>query len=236
MRAAPGDTSIEIGTGNRFPVMEVGVGPGNVVQSQCSDGERVVPLQAGPPGPRALPLLPGEGSRPLACWVELGALEVAIEPPLVQVYLDEIQAAPATRQAWAGQQERGVRWQETYRKFARIELAAAAQAPPVQRLRARRPVGMPLEFVVLGDEPLAARAPLQFQVLRDGAPLADFPVEFVSARSPVGIRRRTDGQGRVREALPFPGRWLLRGTDLRPAPGDADRWASRFATLAFELR
>ncbi|WP_198349379.1 DUF4198 domain-containing protein [Ramlibacter pinisoli] len=236
IRAMPGGASLEIGTGNRFPVMDVGVGPDNVKQSHCTDGESVVTLQAGMAGPRSLPLVPTGGLQPLACWVELGALDVVIDPALVQVYFNDIQAPAATRQAWADQQARGLRWQETYRKFARIELAAAAEAQTTLRLQARKPAGLPLEIVVLGEQALAARAPLQFQVLRDGTPLADFPVEFVSARSPVGIWRRTDGQGRLRESLPFPGRWLLRGTDLRPAPGEVDRWASRFVTLAIELR
>jgi hypothetical protein len=235
MSPAPAGADIEIGTGNRFPVMDVNVGPANIVRSRCTDGERAVGLNAGEVTARSLRLVPQQG-RPLACWIELGALEVVIDPAIVQVYFADIQASAATRQAWAAQQARGLSWRETYRKFARIELAAASDASAQRRLQARQPAGLPLEIVVVGDQPLAARAPLQFQVLRDGAPVADFPVEFVSARSPLGIWRRTDAEGRLREALPFPGRWLLRGTDLQLAPGDADRWASLFVTLAIDLR
>jgi hypothetical protein len=35
---------------------------------------------------------------------------------------------------------------------------------------------------------------------------------------------------------PLPaGRWVLRAVDLRPSETEADRWDSRFVTLAFEL-
>ncbi len=36
-------------------------------------------------------------------------------------------------------------------------------------------------------------------------------------------------------AVPLAGRWLLRGTDVRPSTQNPDRWESRFVTLAFEV-
>jgi uncharacterized GH25 family protein len=108
--------------------------------------------------------------------------------------------------------------------------------PGDRRAAARRPAGQDLEIVVLGDQPIAVGQPLEFQVLRDGRPLAGFPVELVSERSPLGIWRQTDADGKLRHSLPFAGRWLLRGTDLRLSAQRADTWESRFVTLAIEAR
>ena len=46
---------------------------------------------------------------------------------------------------------------------------------------------------------------------------------------------QTDAQGRVRAQAPSPGRWVLRGTDLRLSATRPDAWESRFVTLAFEV-
>ena len=72
-------------------------------------------------------------------------------------------------------------------------------------------------------------------MVRDGQPLAGLPVELRHENSALGLWRRTDGDGQVRIALPWPGRWLLRGVDLRVADDDADAWDSRFATLSFDV-
>ena len=42
-------------------------------------------------------------------------------------------------------------------------------------------------------------------------------------------------QGRVQVRLPLAGRWVLRGTDLRPSSERPGTWDSRFITLAFEV-
>ncbi|RYF35768.1 MAG: DUF4198 domain-containing protein [Comamonadaceae bacterium] len=172
------------------------------------------------------------GKPALACWLEIKPFELAMEQEKVEVYFAEIRPPQSVRDAWAGMQARGVAWQESYRKFARIELATAAAASAPERAAVRRPAGLDLEIVVLGDAPIAVGQPLEFQVLREGRPLAGFPVELVSERSPLGVWRETDSAGRLRHTLPFAGRWLLRGTDLRLAP--QDRWSSLFVTLAIE--
>jgi len=234
-----GQTALALSTGNRYPVQEFGSSAAHVAQAACSDG-------AGP----ALPLRPlrehpqwlalavdatDAAQAPLACWLELRPAGIELEPRLVQVYLAEIRAPAATRQAWADLQQRGLPWRERYRKFARIELADAAAAPAMVAA-ARQPVGLDLEIVVLGDRPIAVGEPLDFQVLRDGRPLAGFAVELVSERSALGIWRETDANGVLRHRLPFAGRWLLRGTDLRASRERPDEWDSRFVTLAIEAK
>ena len=74
-----------------------------------------------------------------------------------------------------------------------------------------------------------------FQVLREGKPLPDFPVELINERSPLGLWHRTDAEGRIRAKLPLPGRWLLRGTELQLSAADATRWESQFITYAVEV-
>lgn len=233
---------LELATGNRYPVQEFGPVSGSVAQAGCSDGtSRGFALRAVQEHARRLDLAQDVDNgatppSPMACWAELRAANIELAPRLVQVYLAEIRAPSTTRAAWAELRQRGLPWRESYRKFARIELAADSRVTADRLGAARRPIGMALEIVVLGREPVAVGEPISFQVLRDGRPLAGFPVELVSERNPLGVWRETDAQGVLRHRLPFSGRWLLRGTDLRPSATSPDRWESRFVTLALEAR
>lgn len=232
-----GQTALELSTGNHYPVQEFGSSAAHVAEAGCTDGAGpALPLRPLREHPQRLELTvdaTDTAQAPLACWLELHAAEIEIEPRLVQVYLAEIRAPAATRQAWAALQQRGLPWRERYRKFARIELANPAVAPARTAL-SRQPVGLDLEIVVLGKGPIAVGQPLDFQVLRSGRPLAGFAVELVSERSALGIWRETDANGILRHRLPFAGRWLLRGTDLRLSVERPGEWDSRFVTLAFE--
>ena len=228
--APPGQVALELATGNRFPVQEFGQAARGVAQAGCvtAAGARLAlrPLREQARWLDLSAARPKGSDQPLSCWLELAAVEIEIEPRLVAVYFAEIRASAANRQAWAALQARGLPWRESYRKFARIELGPGAAA--------RRPAGLDLEIVVLGDKPISVGEPLEFQVLRDGRPLAGFPVELVSERSALGIWRESDSDGKLRHRLPFAGRWLLRGTDLRTSGERPDTWESRFVTLAIE--
>lgn len=234
--AGPGRLALELATGNRYPVQEFSQTPASVARSACTDGAVTFALRPTQAQAQWLDLAAAVPRQPqlVSCWVELAAVETEIEPRLVQVYFAEIRTPAANRGAWAELQARGLPWRESYRKFARIELAPAGEGPPERVAAVRRPVGLDLEIVVLGQQPIAVGQPLEFQVLRDGVPLAGLPVELVSERSPVGIWRETDSAGKLRHRLPFAGRWLLRGTDLRMSARHPDRWESRFVTLALE--
>ena len=124
---------------------------------------------------------------------------------------------------------RGLAWKERYTKHARIELPGARAA------RAAAP-GLAMDAVPLGDAAgWRSGDSAGFQLLRDGQPLADFAVELRHERAPVGVWLRTDAQGRVQMRLPLAGRWVLRGTDLRPSSERPGTWDSRFVTLAFDV-
>jgi len=236
--APAGPLVLELATGNRFPLQEFSVSPASVARSECAgaDGEPIAlaPSKQQSPWLELTAAVPGEQAQAVACWLELRAADIELAPRLVEVYFAEIRATAANREAWGALQSRQLPWRESYRKFARIELPPGRGASPQHIAAARRPAGLGLEIVVLGDQPIAAGRPLAFQVLREGRPLAHFAVELVSERSPLGIWRHTDAQGVLRHSLPFAGRWLLRGTDLRLSSARPDTWESRFVTLAIE--
>lgn len=234
-----GPVRLELSTGNRYPVSEFNPSSDSLLRSQCTDGEgSPLSLLAGRDQPQWLELavLPRGGRPVLACWIEMKAYELDMDLDKVPLYFAEVRANEAQRATWAALQARGLRWLESYRKFARIELPLPAGVPPERIARARQPVGLDLEIVVQGTEPIAVGRPLSFQVLRDGKPLAGLPVELVSERSALGIWRESDAQGAVRHTLPLTGRWLVRAIDLRLDEADATRWRSRFVTLAIEAR
>ena len=86
-----------------------------------------------------------------------------------------------------------------------------------------------------GPRPLRAGDTVEFQLLRDGQPLAGQALELHGEHGALGFWRRSDAEGRVRFTLPLAGRWVLRGTELRLADSAEVLWDSRFVTLAFEV-
>jgi len=230
---AGGLLTLHLTTGERYPKREAAMAPESIVASGCAD-EHGAALALKPMRLQGDVLLlrarAAKGSTALACWVRTQEFEVKIEPPLVEVYLKEIQAPPPVRQAWQRQQAAGVPWHEVYAKTARIEFARAGA--PASLAALRRPVGTGLEIVPMGDAPLRTGGELAARVLLDGQPLPGLAVEFVSERAPLGVWRTSDAAGIVRSPLPFPGRWLVRATHLVPPPQPAAPWRSRFATLA----
>lgn len=215
-----------LGTGDQFPKQESGIDRIYLAERGCraADGTGVA-LGVTDDAPAALRLRPGPGAS--TCWAQLQPFEIVVAPALVEVYLKEIAASPAVRTIWAGREARGVPWKERYTKHARVELASGGVAGPV---------GLGLDIV-----PAPAASPRQvgetlvFQVLRDGQPLAGFAIELRSATVRFGRWGRTDAEGRVVFKAPLPGRWLLRGVDLRVSATDPDAWDSRFVTLAFTV-
>ena len=228
---------LELATGSHYPLQEFSQSPQSVARAACRGRDNIWNLTPVAQQEKWLDLaaeFPAQTS-PLSCWLELSEVEAEIDPRLVQVYFTDIRATFATRETWAAQQARNMPWLERYRKFARIELPAQ-EATPAQIAAARQPVGLGLEIVVVGDQPIAVGQPLTFQVLRDGRPLEGLSVQLVSERSPLGVWAQSDAQGQLRHSLPFGGHWLLRATDLRPSAERPDSWESRFVTLAIEAR
>jgi hypothetical protein len=229
---------LSLGTGNRYPVQEFAVGAEQLARRGCHSGDGAeVSFSAVRHLPKALLMqavvagAPRERLvAPLSCWTQLVPFEVELEPRLVEVYLDEINAPAAVREAWASMRSRGVVWKERFTKHARIELpAGGSMAPPV-------PSGMGLDAMPEGGlQRLRPGDPMVVQVLRDGQPLPGLPTELVDAHGASGGWFRTDHQGRVGFSAPAAGRWMLRGTDLRLSTSQPHSWDSRFITLVFEV-
>jgi len=227
----PTEVALMLGTGNRFPVQESGVAFEYLVRSGCRHDAQGKPiaLQRVDDAPTALWLrVPARSDQALSCWAQLSPFEVQLAPDKIALYFKEIQAPMAVRQQWAQMSARGVPWKERYTKHARIELEPDAGAA--------LPVDMAMDVLLESPHrPLQQGQTLQFRVLRDGQPLADLAVELRNERSPLGLWRKTDAQGRVSVVAPLPGRWVLRGTDLRLSESEPDLWVSRFVTLAFDV-
>lgn len=241
LAAPPGRPALlALGTGNRFPKQESSVGDGALVKQGCQRGPvRAVPMRIVRDTATALqlrPRVPVAKANPQAmtCWAQLLEFEVEVAPDKVPVYFDEIAAPKALREAWAEMQSRGVVWKERYTKHARIEIFDAAVDPET----AVPAVALPMGMDVVLEGPLVqprAGGTIAFRVRRDGLPLPGFPIELRSDRAAFGIWLRTDDEGRAEVRMPFAGRWLLRGTDLRLSTREADQWESRFVTLAFDV-
>lgn len=236
LREQPSATeqALALGTGNRFPVMEYPLGMEQLRHAGCrGDAGATLPLAHDADEPQALRLRVARpiGGVALTCWTQTQAFEIELTPGLVTLYLKEIQAPPAVRDAWAAQRANGQRWTERYTKHARIELPDDAG-----RLTLATATGMQMDLLLLGaPRALQAGDTAEFQLLRDGRPLAGQALELLGDQSSIGLWRRTDARGRVRFTLPTAGRWLLRGTELRLAESGGVLWDSRFVTLAFAV-
>jgi len=232
-----GEVLLALGTGNQFPTQETPVSLQQLQSTGCrGEGVRTAPLRWAADAPTALVLRsarPVPATASLTCWAQLVPIDIQIDDATVDIYLDEIKAPSGVRERWAGLKARGVRWQETYVKHARIELDG--EGGPGRPADAIDGLGLDVRLDA-ARLPLRAGDRARLQVLRDGQPLAGMAVELRSDLSPLGLWGQTDADGRVELTVPLAARWILRGTDLRPSAVHPDRWDSRFVTLAFEVR
>ncbi len=232
---------LALGTGNRFPKHEFAIDSRYLVHSRCrdADGQPIVlaPLVL---TPHALLLRPGAAA--VTCWVQLQPFDVELTPALVDVYLEEARPDASVRARWADLKSRGLPWIERYTKDAHVVLwgdgidasthqRARADDDPVPGLDLRLETRDPVD----GGPPRAG-TPLEFRLLDHGRPLAGQALQLQSSVGQAGQWTTTDAQGRIRIVAPTPGRWLLRGIEIKPASDRADAWTSRFVTLAFQLR
>ncbi len=167
-------------------------------------------------------------------WISLKPRTLDLTPALVQEYLDEIGAADSIRAIYP-KGGKNPRWREEYRKEAKaFVFVGSAGADTSWKV----PAGASFEIAPVSDPgKIAAGQPALFRVLRDGLPLANFPIGSVGAGKSKPRLDRTDANGIVRIVAPAAGRWMLRGTDLRRPPKGVDAdWQSVFVTLSLNVR
>lgn len=238
-QAAPQRPVTVLGTGNLFPVFDSRNELDSLVKSGCRAGGLTQgPLVVAEPQAEALVLTtPMELPRAprVTCWAQLKSFQADLADELVEEYFKEAMPPASVRQAWVAQKARGLPWRERYVKHARSEWftdpqAAEAAAPEPSGMGMDALMLQPLKAPRVGDE-------LEFVVLKDGRPMAQFPVEFRLHHSRFGLWRRTDDQGRVKLRASSAGRWLLRGIELTPPPPEATEpvWQGLFITLAFDV-
>ena len=222
--------SLALGTGNRFPVNEIAVDDKYFAKSGCVavDGKaRSLDKVRFTDKATLLRSKDRAASEPLTCFVQLQPFDIDLPPDKIEIYFKEIRPTEAALAAWADLKARGLPFREHYTKSARIDVGADASSQPIGTAMDALRVS-PRGALTVGTEAV-------FEVLRDGKPLPDFPVELINERSPIGLWHRTDAEGRISAKLPLPGRWILRGVDLHLAANDATRWESWFITYAFEV-
>jgi hypothetical protein len=237
-RTDRGEAVFALGTGNQYPLQEITIPLFQLRSHGCQGpGQRAAPMRWVADRPSAVVLRSARAvpaTAALTCWALLHPINIDIDDATVEVYLKEVSALPAVRERWAALRARGVRWQESYTKVARVELNALEPAAgPATAPEAL--AGLPIDLRLEGPGPLRAGDTLRAQLLRDGQPLAGLPLELRSELSPLGVWRQTDAEGRVSVPVPLAGRWVLRGVELRESEKRADAWDSRFITLSFEV-
>jgi len=229
---------LEMGSGSRYPKSEGAVPGSRLVSPGCVDETGAShPLAPRQDHDVTLELRARTGSaRAVDCWLELLPVDLVLTPELVQLYFHDVRVPQAVKDAWAVQQKAGIGWKEVYRKYVRIETAVPGTEPPTGWAALRKPRNYPLELVPTGNDPVRPGIEAEYQALSNGKPVPGLAVEFVSLRSPVGIWKETDADGRIRLALPYAGEWLLRATVLDVPPTPQDIWRSKFATLTVQVR
>lgn len=236
-----GELVLTIGTGAQFPTYQTPIRIEQVDAAACHDaadpGARPEPLRRLRDRGDALVLRSARPLPPVAarsCRVQLVPIELRVEPAIVPGYFDEIRAPDALRERWEPLAKRGVPFDEVYVKHARIEIDGPPDDPGPTTSQPL-PLGMDVTFeaprrpIVAGDE-------VAFTIRRDGRPLAGQMVELRSDTTPVGFWHRSDDAGRVRQALPLPGRWLVRAVELEADPTRLESWRSRFVTLIVTVK
>jgi uncharacterized GH25 family protein len=220
--------TLDLTSGMAFPLLEYAIKAERIERAVVRLGGQQIELserRAAAKSLRFTKRLETPGVATAAVSLQPKALELT--PRKVAEYLAEIGAGPEIRQAWA--QMKPQRWREVYVKHAKTFVRVGAGEPDQSWAE---PIGLGLEIVPETDPTqLHAGAEFPVRVLKNGQPLAAFPLGLLRANARHGIIQKTDAAGRTVFKLPAAGKWLLRGTELRRA-ATADRdWESDFTTL-----
>ena len=235
MRIAAGQpVLLRLTSGMAFPADDFAIAPARIARATV----RLAGVEAALANPVHRSQSLGYRWRPTTAGVATFGVELApktltLAPALVGEYLDEIDATPALRAAWAAMPA-ARQWRERYVKHAATFVRVGAACGDTSW---RVPAGLGLEIVPLAD-PTARRAgdSLPVRVLWHGAPHAGLAIAARPEGGTIAAFAVSDRDGRAMIALPRAGRWLLAGTDLRRSAAPGLEWESDFATVTLGVR
>jgi uncharacterized GH25 family protein len=219
---------LDLTSGMQFPKNEVPVKPERLEKASVRLRGKEMAISDRSLDKNALRLrtpLAAEGIA--ALFAESKPRTLELKPKEVREYLDEIGAWETAGKQWEAQG--AGRWRETYVKHAKTFVRVGE---PRADDSWREPVGMVLELVPEKDPTqLKPGDELPVRVLRNGRPLPGLSVGLAAAGDVMGTLRTSDSNGRVTFALPRPGWWLLRATQLEKSSKPDEDWESHFSTL-----
>jgi uncharacterized GH25 family protein len=233
-RVATGaEIRLDLTSGMAFPALDSAISPERVVIAKSRLAGTTLDIDDRRAGETSLTFAFTPNASGIATvWVELGPRSLELTPAQVDEYLDEIGADVKLREL---AKRRGTaRWREQYTKHTKTFVAVGT---PKEDAAGTEPVGLGLEIVPARD-PTAFHAgdSLPLRVFRNGVPLPNFRVGALREGAVTAEYETTDIQGRALLKLPQAGRWLIRGTDLRPATSPDLEWESDFTTLTIDVR
>jgi uncharacterized GH25 family protein len=232
---APGTrVLLDLTSGMKFALIDFAIKPDRIDVARCRLNGKTFEIEERTSGAKSLQLsvtLPDPGIATI--WVELGPKSLELTPKQVQEYFAELNASRELRQVWASA-GKARRWRELYVKHAKTFVAVGANTADESW---QQPVGMALE-IVPETNPASLRAGDDFpvRVLRNGTPLANFSLGIIREGNTLPRFKTTDAAGRATFRLARPGKWLLRGTDLRQSTKPDTEWESDFTTLTIVAR
>jgi uncharacterized GH25 family protein len=225
--------TLDLTSGMAFPLLDTSIKQDRVDVAKVRLHAKTFDITDRLNSPKSLmfrPTLPDEGIATI--WVDLKPRSLELTPAQVKEYLSEIDATPEVREAW--KRSTTGRWRESYVKHTKTFVLVGS---PAKDDSWSEPVGMSLEFVPEKDPTsLVAGDKLPVRVLRNGTPLANFAVSIVRSGSAHGKFQNSDAAGRVEFKLPYRGKWMLRGTELRQSSQPDTEWESDFTTLTFVVK
>jgi uncharacterized GH25 family protein len=231
----PAPVTLSLTSGMEFPKLDHAIRSERVALAKQRSASGTSELPAGSEGRNALDLK-ARAAEPgvTTYWVVLHPRPSELRSDQVREYVAHLGLADpaAVLAAWERDGAGPVRYNYTKfaKSFVRVNDADAGGATGQ--------AGMALEIVPVEDPTtLSPGGTLRVRVLRDGAPLTDYPLELIREGKDEPARYRTDGAGGAAIELPSPGRYMLRASTLRPAaPGEERQWDVDFSTMTFAVR
>jgi uncharacterized GH25 family protein len=229
MRIRAGEpVALSLTSGMAFPADDFAIQPARVVRAEARLGKRIEQLKK--PKLQAMSLRylwTPRADGVAAIGIELGPRKLTLEPNLIEEYLQEIHASSVVRAQWDSMPS-PKRWRESYVKHASSFIRVG---PPRKDESWKSPLGLGLEIIPEADPTaLSAGDKLPVRVMRRGKEIAGFALGARREGDSTATFVFTDGDGRATVRLPAQGRWLLFGTDLRPARERGLEWRSDFVT------